>query len=194
MRRLLALLLLLPLLALAQVTTNPGATGVPAPQSAVAITGGTINSTPIGATTPSTGAFTTITGTSLQTTGPIATMKQSGTTTKGSSVGEVFPFTPGASKSFGIQMGNINGGGLAVLSMSVDGAGGVFYFEYKSGTVTKLAGDANLVIGASATASQVAVGKSANSATLTITTGSGVTGGVAVMILGQTVTGTTDPI
>lgn len=45
--------------AAAQVTTNPGITGVAAPQSAVAITGGTINNTPIGATTPSTGAFTT---------------------------------------------------------------------------------------------------------------------------------------
>lgn len=61
MKRIIAALLLLPALALAQVTTNPGVTGVPPPQSAVAITGGTINGATIGATTPTTGAFTTIT-------------------------------------------------------------------------------------------------------------------------------------
>ena len=63
MKRLLALILLLPLLAIGQVTTTPSTTGVPAPQSAVAITGGSINGTPIGATTASTGAFTTLSAT-----------------------------------------------------------------------------------------------------------------------------------
>ena len=43
MKRILAALLLIPSLALGQVTTNPSVTGVPAPQSAVAITGGTIS-------------------------------------------------------------------------------------------------------------------------------------------------------
>lgn len=60
MKRLLSLLLMLPFLALAQVTTNPSVTGVPAPQSAVAITGGTIDGTPIGGTTPAAGAFTSL--------------------------------------------------------------------------------------------------------------------------------------
>lgn len=59
MRRLLSTILLIPALALAQVTTSPSVTGVPAPQSAVAITGGTINGTVIGNTTPA-----AITGTS----------------------------------------------------------------------------------------------------------------------------------
>ena len=65
MKRLVAFLLLIPAIALAQVTTNPGVTGVPAPQSAVAITGGTINGTTIGATTPAAGTFTTVTSTGL---------------------------------------------------------------------------------------------------------------------------------
>ena len=51
----------------AQVTTSPSVTGVPAPQSAVAITGGSINGTAIGATTTSTGAFSTLSSTSTTT-------------------------------------------------------------------------------------------------------------------------------
>ena len=61
---LLALALAMPLALLAQVTTTPSVTGVPAPQSAVAITGGTIDGTPIGATTPAAGSFTTLTASS----------------------------------------------------------------------------------------------------------------------------------
>lgn len=62
MKRFLPLLLLIPLLAFAQVTTNPGVTGVASSPSNVAITGGTINGTVIGGTTPAaisgtTGAF-----------------------------------------------------------------------------------------------------------------------------------------
>lgn len=67
MKRILSILLLAPILGLAQVTTNPSVTGVPAPQSAVAITGGTINGTSIGATTPAAGAFTTLSATGAQT-------------------------------------------------------------------------------------------------------------------------------
>lgn len=66
MRRLLALLLLLPLLALGQVTTTPGATGVVVYPTNVAITGGSINGTTIGASSSTTGKFSTV-----QTTGSI---------------------------------------------------------------------------------------------------------------------------
>lgn len=45
------------------VTTNPSITGIAAPQSSVAITGGTINGTTIGATTASTIVSTTLTAT-----------------------------------------------------------------------------------------------------------------------------------
>jgi hypothetical protein len=41
-----------------QVTTNPSVTGVPQPANNVAITGGSINGTTIGATTPAAGTFT----------------------------------------------------------------------------------------------------------------------------------------
>uniref|UniRef100_A0A6M3IR43 Putative tail protein n=1 Tax=viral metagenome TaxID=1070528 RepID=A0A6M3IR43_9ZZZZ len=133
------------------------------------------------------------TGTSLVVTGPVTTMKQSGATTKASSVGEVYPFTPGASKTVGIQCGNINGGGIAVLSNSADGGGAVFYFEYKSATTVKLTGDAVFVAGLAPAAGEIGVGKSANSATLQIVTGSGISGGLSVCVLGQNVTGTTEP-
>lgn len=66
MRRYLPLFFALGLIcwnAYAQVTTNPSVSGVPAPQSNVAITGGTINGTPIGGTTPAAGAFTTVSAT-----------------------------------------------------------------------------------------------------------------------------------
>lgn len=63
MRKLLLALAFAAQFAAAQVTTNPGVTGVSASQSSVAITGGTINGTPIGATTPSSGAFTTLSAT-----------------------------------------------------------------------------------------------------------------------------------
>jgi len=53
--------------AIAQVTTSPSVTGVPAPQSAVKITGGTIDGTPIGATTTSTVAATTLSSSSTTT-------------------------------------------------------------------------------------------------------------------------------
>lgn len=62
MKRLLFLAaLVVTLTVYGQVTTSPTVTGTPASQSSAAITGGSINGTPIGATTPSTGAFTTMT-------------------------------------------------------------------------------------------------------------------------------------
>lgn len=45
-------------MSLAQVTTSPGATGTVSYPTNVAITGGSINGTPIGASTPASGAFT----------------------------------------------------------------------------------------------------------------------------------------
>lgn len=71
MRRWLAAIaaLLLANTAIGQVTTNPSATGVPAPQSAVTITGGTINNTAIGTTTPAAGNFAAVTTTGTMTIG-----------------------------------------------------------------------------------------------------------------------------
>ncbi len=63
MRRLLLLSLLIASGAFGQVTTSPSVSGVPAPQSSVAITGGTIDGTPIGGTTKAAGAFTTVSAT-----------------------------------------------------------------------------------------------------------------------------------
>lgn len=60
MRKLLITLALLSLNAFGQVTTSPSVSGVAAPQSSVAITGGTINGASIGATSQSTGAFSTL--------------------------------------------------------------------------------------------------------------------------------------
>lgn len=60
MRRLLLICLMLVQCCYAQVTTAPSVSGVPAPQSSVSITGGTIDGVAIGQTTQATGAFTTI--------------------------------------------------------------------------------------------------------------------------------------
>lgn len=47
--------------AFGQVTTSPSVSGVAAPQSSVAISGGSINGATVGSTTPAAGAFTTLT-------------------------------------------------------------------------------------------------------------------------------------
>lgn len=77
MRRLLcAILFLLASSATAQVTTTPSETGVASPQTAVAITGGTINGAAIGGTTPAAGAFTTLSASSTVTFGSSAVANQ----------------------------------------------------------------------------------------------------------------------
>lgn len=163
----------------------------PSPPGAVSGTGALVRATSPTLVTPNIGVAT---GTSLQTTGPIAQMKQTGAATKASSVGENYPFAPGASKSFTVQLGNINGGFAFFVSRSSDGAGAVFYGDYATAALTKLAGHADFVDAWTATANQVAVTKGANSTNPTIITGSSFTSSISVVVIGAQVTGTTEPV
>ena len=93
MRKLLLWLLLACTPVFAQITTNPAATGVPAPQSGVAVTGGSIDGTTVGLTTPSSVAATTLTATGLMGFG-VATSSNTqvsvgGTGTAGAGVNQV---------------------------------------------------------------------------------------------------------
>jgi hypothetical protein len=65
----------------AQVTTNPNVTGVPAPQSAVAITGGTISGTSVAATTLSSTSTTTFSGVTTGTNADFVCMAAGGVLT-----------------------------------------------------------------------------------------------------------------
>jgi hypothetical protein len=131
--------------------------------------------------------------TSIISTTPIYQYKKSASTTIATSSGENIVFAPGASKTMVIQLGNTNGGFLVIVNRSSDGAGAVFYAEYKSATPVKLAGDSDFVVAGSATAAQVAFTKGSNSASFSVITGSGYTGNMTIYVNGTYVTGTVDP-
>ena len=131
--------------------------------------------------------------TSIISTTPIYQYKKSASTTIATSSGENIVFAPGASKTIVVQIGNTAGGFLVIVNRQTDGAGAVFYAEYKSATPVKLAGDSNFVVAGSATAAQVAFTKGSNSASFSVITGSGYTGNMTIYVNGTYVTGTVDP-
>jgi hypothetical protein len=131
MRRLLLALLLVTGFAFGQVTTSPSITGVPAPQSSVAITGGAINGATVGSTTPAAGAFTTLTSSGA--TSHSTTLAVGGTTLNSSpaaqfqvngSSGAFFVRTNGAEAYFTLNSDNYFGCNVSGCKLNLlSGAG-----------------------------------------------------------------------
>ena len=121
--------------------------------SAVAITGGSINSTPIGATTPSSGAFTTLSAAGLAVTGNISTtgsaqIGNSATLTWGSPYGAGVTTIQGTGSAFNIYptgssngvVGAFNSQGLSLATGVNVSWGGV----YGAGIPTIVGGSSGL--------------------------------------------------
>ncbi len=115
-----------------------------------------------------------------------------GATTKVTGIGSETTFTPGISKA--VTFTFYGSAAIVLIINGVSGAAGYALVSYASATITFITGsDAQFVDSASPTANQIGMSKGANSSTVTVSTGSNISGAIGVTVIGQDITAVTDP-
>ena len=130
-----------------------------------------------------------ISGTTIGATTSVYAEKTNGLTVV-SSVGRATSFTPGVSKSFNVVL--VTAGALFMFSYIPSGQFAYAFINYESGTVS-LTGGTMFVDSATPTADQIGISKSINSTTVTIKTGSNISGAITVTTIGDSVSSVTAP-
>ena len=117
--------------------------------------------------------------------------QRAGSVTKVQSVGTEIGFAVGVSKTFTFSVADANG---YVFIITDHGTGfcALCVGGYASATIV-ISGDARVVNSATPGATEIGVSKGASGSTITVKTGSGVSGQISICLLGSYATATTDP-